>query len=497
MKLKRYKHNLSSYQLLTGNMGIAYPVGLCEALPNDTFQHATSALIRLSPMLAPVMHSMTVRIHHFFVPHRLTWGAINNDCGKSWENFITGGPDGNDTQTVPTMQTTGEAKDVLDYMGVPTKAGVTVSAIPAAAYNLIWNEYYRDQDLQAEREVSDLTPARIAWEKDYITTCRPWPQKGPEVTLPISGQAPVKGIGVTDGLFLNAQSTVTETDGTTPTYANAKALNAAGVSNEVMVEQQPATSRPNIFADLSQATATNINDVRRAFALQRFQEARSRYGSRYTEYLRYLGVSNPRDSRLQRPEFLGGGQVRVAVSEVLQTSNDDAQSRFGVGDLYGHGIAAVRSNRYRRFIEEHGYIMTILSVRPRAIYRDALARHWLRQDKEDFYQRELEYIGQQAVYNNEVYMDATDGMGTFGYSDRYREYRENMSFISGDFRTTLYYWHLARQFTEAPALNAAFIECNPSERIFQVPGEDVLWMQVQHRRVARRVISRSAYGKII
>lgn len=496
---KRYKHNVGNYHLLTGDMGKLYPIGLKEVIRNDSIRHSTNVLIRLSPMASPVYHNITVRVHHFFVPHRLTWGWLNDDCGKSWENFITGGPDGNDTQTVPTLTTTGEAKDLLDYFGVPTVAGIEVSAVPIAAFNLIYNEFYRDQDLAAERLDKDLTVPHCAWEKDYFTAARPWAQKGPEITLPLTGDAPVSGLGWEGTSAPNTNVQVNESDGSSPTYAAGRNTAITTNGQRVILEQDPNNAGfPNVKADLSQVSAASVNDVRRAFALQRMQEARSRFGSRYTEFLRYYGVRNPRDSRLQRPEYLGGGRVRVGVSEVLQTAPEGTDPRFGVGDLYGHGIAAVRSNAYRRYFEEDGYIISVLSVRPKAVYQNGIERTWLRRDKEDFYQKELEFIGQQAVYNNEVYADATDGMNTFGYSDRYREYRECKSQVTSEFRNTLNYWHLARDFGQtAPVLNEEFIKCTPSKRIFNVQTEDVLWCYVQHRAVMRRLLAKSAYGKII
>ena len=483
---RRSKHNLSHYRLSTANMGQLIPVGLTEVLPGDTIQHQTGALIRLSPMAAPVMHPVTIRVHHFFVPHRLSWG---DRCGKAFEEFITGGPDGDDASVIPTVETTGTPKDLLDYYGVPPVSGINVSALPIRGFNLIYNEFYRDADLAAEREEDDLTVPLVAWEKDYFTAARPWPQKGPEITLPLTGAAPV----VPSGNI--------EWDVGGNKYA--QALGDPGQQNWLSVPASEAAGHASysagLEADLAQASAASVNDVRRAFALQRFAEARSRYGSRYTEYLRYMAGVEPPDSRLQRPEFLAGGKQRVAVSEVLQTSNEPGgqQDRFGVGDLYGHGVAAMRASTYRKHFVEHGYVHTLLSVRPRAIYSNGIHRTWLRKDREDFYQRELEFIGQQEVKNNEVYADADQGDETFAYNDRYREYRENPSCVSGEFRDTLNYWHLAREFESLPTLNQSFTDCSPSKRIFNEQTADSLWIQVQHRMVARRIVAKSAYGKII
>ena len=481
--MKRRLHNLSHARLLTADMGQLVPIGLIEALPGDTFRHSTSALIRLSPMAAPVMHKIAVRIHHFFVPHRLSWG---DNCGKAFEDFITGGSDGNDQSTIPTINTTGTRNDLFDYFGVnPKVANIPVSALPIRSYNLIWNEYYRDQDLESEVTQDQTGVQHCSWQKDYFTCSRPWAQKGPEITLPLAGSARVQhnaSAGAVLGVYNQRTSGYTAMDST---------------GAQVLETGAAATEANRLEADLTSATATNINDVRKAFALQRFAESRARFGSRYVEYLKYLGVRHPSDARLRRPEFLGGGTVRVAISEVLQTANETTQQRFGVADMYGHGVGAVRSNSYVKFIQEHGYIISLLSVRPRAVYTQGIPRTWLRQTREDFYQRELEFIGQQEVYNNEIYADATNGMQTFGYSDRYREYREEMSRVSGEFHEELNYWHLGRIFSEAPTLNQSMVTCKPSKRIFNEQTRHSLWIAVQHRMRARRLLAKSAYGKII
>ena len=489
---KRNKHSLSHYNLLSMDMGELVPVGLTEVLPGDTVQQASSVLLRVSPLLAPVMHPVRVRVHHWFVPNRLIW--------DDWESFITGGPDGMDNSVYPTrfFGSGGPAVGTLaDYLGVPPASGdVTCSALPFRAYALIFNEWYRDQDLQSVLPLStasgvDATTSvalqNAAWEKDYFTSARPWTQKGPEVTLPLQGDAPVKGLGLQQGgTMTGGPQAVVETDGTTPTYTTAQGLNA-GTPSALFAEGQSA-SRPNIRADLSQAAAANINELRLAFALQRYEEARARYGSRYTEYLRYLGVRSS-DARLQRPEYLGGGRQTVQFSEILST-NEDATAKAGV--LRGHGITAVRSNRYRRFFEEHGYIVSLLSVLPKTMYPQGLQRTWNRRTKEDFWQRELQHIGQQPVANKEVYVGGANPDGVFGYQDRYDEYRRGVSRVSGEFRdSTLNFWHMAREFASQPALNADFVKSNPTKRIHAVQSQDVLWVMVNHSIQARRHVAPS------
>jgi hypothetical protein len=489
--VKRSKHSLSNYKLCTAEMGTLFPVGLAEVLPGDTFQQSSSALVRVSPMVAPVMHPVQIRLHHFFVPNRLVWDG--------WEDFITG----NDVETAPPTITVPEdgQNNLLDYMGVPpTEAeGCEISALPVFAFNKIYNEFYRDQDLAPERAPGDLTLPNVAWAKDYFTAARPWPQKGEDVTIPIGTTAPVSGSidvegtgspsfnvdGTPNQLRRNAGGTDThwstaDTSGGIASWANAN-----------------LTATHDLTADLSLASGANVNDVRKAFALQRYQEARARYGSRYTEYLRYLGV-NPSDARLQRPEYFGGGTQSLAFSEVLQTVDDETgQERGPLGRMGGHGISAMRTGRYRRFFEEHGYVITLMSVRPKSIYTQNLHRSWLRTTKEDYYQKELELIGQQEVYNNEVYADAVNGMDVFGYSDRYRDYRELPSTVSSEFRDVLDYWHMAREFTEPPVLNQSFTDCVPTKRIYAEQTQHPLWIMVNHKIAARRLVRKNASARII
>lgn len=496
--MKRSKHSLSFYTLQSIKMNGLYPCGIIEVLPGDTFQHAANMLVRASPLVTPVMHPTHARIHHWFVPFRLLW--------SSWEDFITGGSDGNNASTFPTItlnSTNNPSKALGDYFGMPPLTGgasYAVSALPFRAYALIFNEWYRDQDLVSPLALSladgaDTTTStalqNVAWEKDYFTSSRPWTQKGPTVTIPLTGNAPITGLGVISGSTPNSTNvSVKETSGATPTYSNAY---APGSAISTKAAGSGINSAPQIFADLSGVTAADINTLRTAFALQRFEEARARYGSRYTEYLRYFGVRSS-DARLQRPEYLGGGKQTIQFSEVLQTGVTTGGSTGGVGNLAGHGIAALRSNRYRRFFEEHGYVISLLSVKPRTIYGNALPRTFNRRVKTDFWQPELQHIGQQAVLNKEVYIDGSTGTpdGTFGYQDRYDEYRRHESYIAGDFRQTiLSNWHLARIFASQPTLNASFVQANASNRIFaDQTGDDTLYTMISHSVQARRLVAK-------
>lgn len=487
---KRNKFNLSYTKLLSCDLGELVPCGITEVLPGDSMQAATQCMVRFAPLMAPVMHPTHIQISHWFVPHRLIW--------EDWEEFITGGPDGNNDSEFPTINMTFTAGTpdtgnnqigfLPDYLGIPPEVNnLAVSALPFRAYALIFNEWYRDQDLVAPLTI-DLTSGldtttntalqNAAWEKDYFTTARTFEQKGPAITIPLGTSAPIKGLGVT-GNTNNTPQVVTETGGGTPSYANWRADTLAG---QLYVQATGNNQPPNIRADLSGASAITINLLREAFALQRFEEARARFGSRYVEYLQYMGVTSS-DARLQRPEFLGGGRYPVQFSEVLQT----AEGSDPVGELRGHGIGLAKSNRYRRYFEEHGYVITLLTVKPKTIYASGVPRTFNRRTKEDFFQLELQHIGQQAVKYKEVYAKHATPEGTFGYQDRYDEYRRAESSIAGEFRDTLDFWHFARQFSSDPALNESFVKCVPTEEPFAVGSADVLYIMAKHSIQARRL----------
>lgn len=504
--MKRSAHNLSHTKLLTCNMGELVPVGATEVLPGDTLQHATSMLVRASPLLAPVMHPVHVRLHHWFVPYRLLWA---NGIDDSWEAFITGGHDGLDASVFPTIVFNNVAVGSLqDYLGVTplVASNRSISALWFRAYALIWNEWYADQDLDTKLTIdltggvdstTNTTLKNVAWEKDYYTSSRPWTQKGPSVTLPLGTRANVKGLGVETQTFGQTNQPVFEADGTNPTYAFAKLADPSSTDREVYIKGTAGTGLPDLYADLSTATAATINQLREALAIQRYEEARARYGSRYTEYLRYLGVRSS-DARLQRPEYLGGGKQTIQFSEVLQTApTTSGTPSTGIGSLLGHGIGAVQSNRYRRFFEEHGVVMSLMSVLPKTIYVNGTSKHLIKSSKEDYWQKELQHIGQQEVLFKETYAAHTTPDGVFGYQDRYDEYRRNESTVHGDFRTTLAHWHLGRVFASDTALNATFIGSNPATRIFQSASADTLLVMGYHSMQARRLVSKEGTSSIM
>lgn len=483
-KLHRYRHNLSYDHKTSFDMGELIPIGAIDVLPGDTFNAAYSAMCRVTPLAKPVMHNCEVRIHNWFVPNRILW--------PEWEEFIVGNEPGH---TYPTVTPSG-AGMVLDYMGAEVVAGGEYDALPVKAYNLIYNEFYRDQDLMAERTENDMSIARIAWGRDYFTTARPEPQQGDSIEVGFSqGSVPVLGIGFETAM----QSTDLAQDegvreqplGSSKVYSRSKVTTQGPPS--IYVEAWDTTGgspRPNVRADLSAATGgIDINDLRRSIALQRIAEARSFAGSRYADFLRWYGV-NPRDGRLDRPEYLGGGKSHIAFSEVLSTAEG---ANTNVGDLYGHGISGVRQRRIRKMFEEHGWFISLLSVRPRGVYVQGVPRRFLRREPTDFWHRELELLPWQEISARELWAAASQET-VFGYTPRYDEYREVSSYVSSTLRSggTELDWHLGRDFQVEPVLNEDFVDCHPSERIYLDASQKHLVASIHANILAKRTVAQTA-----
>lgn len=458
------------------DMGKLVPIHCQEVLPGDKINLKSTQLLRMAPLVAPVMHYIDVYTHFFFVPNRLLW--------SNWEQFITGGDDGLSDPTFPVVYITGsnEIGSIPDYLGVPTGSLttpniVTLSALPLAAYGLIYNEYYRDQNLQEPIDITLLdgdntglinaaglmgVPFNRAWEHDYFTSSLPFAQKGPGVILPLGNNAPISYIPGHEARINDltgnpiAASQDVETSSSGGQYVSGASINSIDNSDSLQV-------------DLTGATSSTINDLRVAFRLQEWLEKNARGGTRYIEnILVHFGVRTS-DARLQRPEYLGGGKSPVSISEVLQTSESIETPQ---GNLAGHGVNVGQSHQFSRRFEEHGYIIGIMSVMPRTAYSQGLPKHWTKFDKFDYYWPTFAHLGEQEVKNQEICLtgDAAYDDGTFGYVPRYSEYRYLPSSVHGDFRETLEYWHMGRKFDPLvpPALNADFIKCQPTDRIFAV-----------------------------
>lgn len=502
--MKRSKHNLSHHRLASFDMGQLVPVGCVEVLPGDTFRHSSSVLLRTGGLANPLMHPVSARLHHWYVPARVAYEWRYRDVVATsplWETFINTADPTHDQGDLKTQAITNiAAGDLLNHLGLPVLNGISmdVNFLPLVCYNMIFNEAYRDQELTTALTPVQTTLQRVCWEKDYFTTARTYPQYGSAtVSIPFQSglRAPVSGIAFKDttGTTTNDPTGLRETTPlTTTTYPFSEDI--AGLSaGDAFIRASSGTASstlPEVFAELAYATGggIDVNEFRRSIALQRFLEARSRYGSRYRDYLRYLGV-RPRDGRLEAPEYLGGGKQTIAFSEILATA-DSAGGELG--DMAGHGIASLRTRPYTRFFEEHGFVISLMSVRPKAMYQEGMNRHWMRDNRNDLWQKEYEAFGPQAITTKEIYAATASEATVFGYADRFREYREHPSYVSGLFGSTMDDWHMAREFGSAPTLNSAFVTCTPTDRIYNDVAFPELLCMVNHRLVARRLVSKTA-----
>lgn len=460
--MARSVFNLSHEHKTSVDMGQLIPVYTDEVLPGDTLIHSCSALARVAPLARPLMHRCELRMHTFYCPNRLLYREVDNTF--DWDEFITGN---DDTTPKPTYTTTA-SDPLLDYMGVPQGvAGVEVDAAPIALANMVYNHFYRDQDLQTERAWDDLTIPKCAWQKDYFTVARPNTQKGDPIEIPFNaGQMPARDLATLSASAPAAVLTRTDDQTQVADTSDWRALYAPG-----------STATPRVYADMAGATGgILIDDLRQALALQRFAEARMRYGSRIIDYLRYIGV-NPRDGRLDRPEYLGGGKEILNFSEVLATAEGSATN---VGDMLGHGIGLGRSNSYRKMFEEHGWVMTFLSIRPKTVYQNALPKKFTRSTVMDYWQPEMETLPWQELKESEVHIQGSPD-NVFGYVPRFEEYRHAVSHVSGTLRGgTENDYHMARDFPTPPSLNGDFIECTPTERIYQDANQPNVVVNCMH-----------------
>lgn len=456
----------------TFNSGYLIPFFVDEALPGDTFNLHLTAFARMATLIYPIMDNMFLDTFFFFIPNRLIW---NNWVKMNGEQDNPG--DSTD-YLVPKITSPvggyGEMS-IFDYMGLPTKvAGFDHSALPLRAYNLVYNEWFRDENLISSLTEnkgdgpdlhSDYTLKRRGKRHDYFTSCLPWPQKGTAVSLPLGTSAPVKGIGKGTNVFTSGNVAVYESGQTsTVNYVNSQILGSTA-DQGFRIAQKGSTGFPDIYADLTSATAATINQLRQAFQVQRLYERDARGGSRYTEIIRsHFGVVSP-DARLQRPEYLGGGSVPVNVNPVAQTSSAASQPS-PQANLAAYATVASSQNGFVKAFTEHGIILGLMSIRADLTYQQGLNRMWSRRTRFDHYWPALSHLGEQSVLNKEIYCkgDANDSL-VFGYQEAWAEYRYKPSLITGQFRsnaaTPLHAWHLAQNFTALPVLNGSFIEENP------------------------------------
>ena len=458
---RRSVFDLSYEKKLTCDMAQLIPVMCDEVVPGDFFQIGNQAVVRFQPLVAPILHEINMYVHYFFVPYRLLW--------DDWEDFISGGVDGSFSDPIPEWEPTDTTEGSLwDFFGFPVGVdpdGAYPIDFLRRAYNLVFNEYYRDENLQAEVALTNETILNRAWEKDYFTSSLPWQQRGTAPALPISGttHATFNGSGYQAGDASFANLVLYTQAGTIPHLGHATAGTDALLKSWLN----------NNTVDLSTASTFDIADLRLAFQIQKWMERNARAGVRYTEFLRaHFGVA-PRDERLQRPEYIGGSKAPCIISEVLQTSSTDATS--AQGNLAGHGITVSDAYCGKYHATEFGLIIGIMSIMPRSAYSQGIDRQWLRKTKYDFFFPEFANLSEQAILNAEICATNSDthNLDLFGYQGRYDEMRTKNSQIVSGMRTTFDYWHLGRQFNTAspPVLNEDFIKCVPRKDIFAVPSE--------------------------
>lgn len=503
--MKKGKHstfNKSHDRKFSLRMGELVPIMVEEVLPNDTYTVNASQMLRMMPMLAPIMHEVNVFTHFFFVPNRIMW--------PKWEEFITEGGQADPSlqsilfPTTPLRATSGTLTSdyrLADYLGLPVNAkdssenvpNFPVSVLPFKAYEMIYNEYYRDENIIEALEMEIIEGSSVyrpdffkmkrrAWSHDYFTSALPWAQKGNPVRLPLGGEAQIKFRNEFDPVkvYTNAGAPITNVDGF---KTDSNGYLQANNNQQVNLDNSA-----DLYADLEEATATTVNDLRRAMALQRWLEKNARGGTRLVEMLLMHFGQRSSDARLQRPEFLGGGMSPIMVSEVIQNSETQNTPQ---GNMAGHGINLSSQHGFKRHFEEHGYIIGIMSVMPKPAYQQGVPKHFIRHDALDFYWPDFQHIGEQEIKMKEIYAESSEPDGTFGYIPRYSEYKFSSSTVHGYLKTSLDFWHLGRKFDTEPTLSKEFIECNPSNRIFAVedPDEDQLICHTYFNVKAKRLMA--------
>lgn len=519
-KPKRNVFDLSCVNKLTCEAGELIPIYWEEMLPSDEFKVATANRIRLAPQALPVMHNVDVSMYWFFVPMRILW--------SNFEEFITGGKDGTSQPSFPFISAYGSSRSsagtLFDYLGVPSgnhSVNPKFSAMPLSAYIKIYNDYFRDENLQGElkfecvdggNETSGLSissqiggasnpyqrgpwkPFLASWKKDYFTSALPWTQRGNPVRIPLLGQAPVVTNDYQDyGDTPPSGRLGTNSSNMVIAYGQRAGANGDGQQMRILDSTSSGNGYYDLQADLSAATSATINDLRRAFRLQEFLERNAVGGSRLTEIIRaHFGVRSP-DARLQRAEFIGGSTNPVMFEAVYQ--NSATQENSPLGDFAGRAMSVGGQKPIKFYAKEHGVFMGIMVIRPRPEYQDITPRRFLHglNDKFDFFWPDLAHIGEQPILNRELYTSSSVDINeqVFGYTPRYNEYRFHPSETHGEMKTVLKQFHMNRIFDATPKLNQQFMNCNPRTDMFVVQDSNIsdhYWCEILIGNRAKRPI---------
>lgn len=503
VNIPRSKFDLSHGVKTSFDADYLIPIGVWDVIPGDTWVTDMNFMCRLATPLHPIMDNLYLDSFTFFIPYRLVW--------KNFEKFHGAQDDPGDSiaYTIPAASsgswnttdiTNADYRTLANYLGIPvttTFDATECSALPFRAYNLVYDEWFRDENLtnavwkdgvfgtdygdDGPDGSTDFNMLKRSKRRDYFTSSLPWPQKGSAVSLPLGTSAPVLGIGVENVAQTAGNPSVKEVDGATHTW-NGYYQSGPGGTQDVFVEGTTGGAYIDVRADLSSATAADINDLRLAFQTQRLLERDARSGTRYTEtLLAHWGVSNG-DARLQRPELLGGGSTRINVTPVANTTAidstaDPASSDRYPGDLTGYGTVSGQHSWSKSFTE-HGVILTLINLRGDITYSQGIDRYWTKSTRYDFAYPVLSQLGEQAVLLREIYYDAADNEAVWGYQERYAEYRHLNSRLTGlfgvDISGTLSSWHLSEDFAAEPSLGNSFIQANtgtPLDRAIAVSTE--------------------------
>ena len=482
--INRSSFNRSHGLKTTFDVDKLVPIFVDEVLPGDTHKLNTNIFARLATPINPIMDNMYLDTFYFFVPMRLVWDNYAKFFGEQTN------PGDSTDYVIPSYAVNGvwgqsQTGQLLDYFGIPIGKSKIINSLPIRAYHLIWDEWFRDQNLQESTQISRtdsgsniIQNGSYDWgalhtrgkRHDYFTSCLPFAQKGDSVTLPVGDKAYI-GIDGND----NTKVTAFFTNPAGNQQHGSLLQSNDGSTNEHEIRGLSTDENRKLYADLSQATSASINDWRQAFQIQRFLEKDARSGTRYTEKIKgFFGVTSP-DSRLQRPEYLGGGTTPVNIHPVTQQSATDSTSPQG--NLSAFGTASENNSGFIKSFTEHGYIIGLVNVRADLTYQQGLDRMWSRETQYDFFWPTFAHLGEQAVLNKEIFLSGTPADDqVFGYQERYAEYKYKRSQLTGLFRSdasaSLDAWHLSEDFANTPTLGDTFIKSNtPLDRAIAVPSE--------------------------